>query len=126
MMLFWTLGLTSSMLLAEPPGVHCWHQGVMPPGAIGNRQLQRGGPLPGFYQPVEIKAPTGALISLASAGWFEEPRPGPRKVGLLIGAVYRLRITGIRLAEGMEVFPTIEIIDRLYAPIGQQLRFHPR
>jgi uncharacterized repeat protein (TIGR01451 family) len=122
MMLFWALGLTT-MLLAQQPGVHYWHQGAMPPGAIGSRQLERGGPLPGYFQPVEIKAPPGALISLAAQDRFEEPRPGPREVGLLIGAVYRLRVTGIHLAEGLEVFPTIEIIDRLYPPIGQELRF---
>ena len=41
-----------------------------------------------------------------------------RKAGLLIGSVYRLRVTSIPLAEGLEVFPTIEVIDRLYAPLG--------
>ncbi len=48
----------------------------MPPGAIGSRQLQRGGPLPGFFQPVEIKAPAGALISLASGDQFGRPAGG--------------------------------------------------
>jgi uncharacterized repeat protein (TIGR01451 family) len=83
----------------------------------------RGGPLPGFFQPVEIKAPSGALISLAAAGQFDESGQGSRKVGLLIGSVYRLRVSGIRLAAGLEVFPTVEIIDRTYAPIGMELRF---
>ena len=122
LMLFGTLGL-AAMLRAQQPPVHYWHQGVMPPGAIGSRQLMRGGPLPGFFQPVEIKAPSGALISLAADGQFDEPGQGSRKVGLLIGSVYRLRVTGIRLAAGLEVFPTVEIIDRTYAPIGMELRF---
>ncbi len=121
-MLFGTIGL-AAMLRAQQPPVHYWHQGVMPPGAIGSRQLTRGGPLPGFFQPVEIKAPSGALISLAAEGQFDEPQQGSRKVGMLIGAVYRVRVTGIRLAAGMEVFPTVEIIDRTYAPIGMELRF---
>jgi hypothetical protein len=112
-----------TVLVAQQPPVHYLHQGVMPPGAIGGRQLQRGGPLPGFFQPVEIKAPPGALISLAVHGRFDEAQPAPRKVGLLIGAVYRLRVTTIRRAEGLEVFPTIEPIDRLYAPADQQRRF---
>jgi hypothetical protein len=46
-----------------------------------------------------------------------------RKAGLLIGSVYRLRVTGIPMAEGQEVFPTVEIIDRLFTPIGQEHRF---
>jgi hypothetical protein len=113
----------ASVLRAQTPPVHYLHQGMMPPGAIGSRQLQRGGPLPGFFQPVEIKAPPGALISLAAGNNFERPAAGPRRAGLLIGAVYRLRLTNIRLAEGLEVFPTVELIDRLYAPADQQNRF---
>ena len=80
---------------AQEPAVHYWHQGVMPPGAIGSRQLQRGGPLAGFFQPVEIKAPPGVSISLAVANQFGPPQQAPRRVGLLIGSVYRLRVTNI-------------------------------
>jgi hypothetical protein len=116
------LGATARLIAQEPP-VHYLHQGVMPPGAIGSRQLQRGGPVSGFFQPVEIKAPRGALVSLAVANRFDEARSAPRKAGFLIGGVYRLRVTNIRMAEGEEVFPTIEVIDRLYAPIDQQRRF---
>ncbi len=122
MLVLWCLG-GASALWAQSPPVHYLHHGVMPPGAIGSRQLQRGGPLTGFYQPVEIKAPPGALISLAVDHHFDPLQSAPRKVGFLIGAVYRLRVTNIRLAEGVEVFPTIEIIDRLYAPADQQRRF---
>jgi hypothetical protein len=122
MVLLWCLSVATA-LPAQSPSVHYLHHGIMPPGAIGGRQLQRGGPLPGFFQPVEIKAPPGALISLAVERQFDEAKPGPRKAGFLIGAVYRLRLTNIRLAEGIEVFPTIEIIDRLYAPSDQQDRF---
>ncbi len=113
----------ATALLAQEPGVHYLHQGAMPPGAIGRGQLQRGGPLPGFFQPVEIKAPSGVLVSLASAGQFGRAQPTPSRVGLLIGEVYRLRVMNLPLSPGLEVFPSIEIIDRLYAPAGQQLRF---
>lgn len=109
--------------LAQEPAVHYWHAGVMPPGAIGCRQLQRGGPLAGYFQPVEIKAPPGVSISLAVANQFLPGEAAPRRVGLLIGSVYRLRVANILRAEGSEVFPTIEIIDRTYAPGGQELRF---
>jgi len=110
---------------AQEPVVHYWHQGAMPPGAIGSQQLQRGGPLAGFFQPVEIKAPSGASISLAVANQFGPALKVPCRLGLLIGSVYRLRVTNLPLpqAEGMEIFPTIEIIDRTYAPTDQQVRF---
>ena len=116
------LGLTASAP-AQGPAVHYYHQGVMPPGAIGSQQLQRGGPLAGFFQPVEIRAPRGALISLADGGGFSPPQPGPVRAGLLIGQVYRICVVNIPLNEGLEVFPTIEVINRLYTPRGQETRF---
>jgi hypothetical protein len=122
MLVLWSLG-AATVLPAQSPPVHYLHHGVMPPGAIGGWQLQRGGPLPGFFQPVEIKVPQGALVSLAVDGNFEKAQPGPRKAGLLIGGVYRLRVANLRLADEHEVFPTIEVIDRLYAPPDQQSRF---
>jgi hypothetical protein len=103
-----------------------WHylnKADTPPGVIGQRQLQRGGPLPGYFQPVEVTAPAGSLVSVASEGGFSEAREGSALAGMLIGQVYRLRISNIRNHEGQEVFPTIEVIDRLYPPPGQAYRF---
>src|SRR5262245_48013281 len=56
-----------------------WHyldKADLPPGVIGQRQLQRGGPLPGYFQPVEVTAPTGTLLSVVANGEFSEPRSG--------------------------------------------------
>ena len=78
MLVLWWLGVATGLPAQQPP-VHYVHQGVMPPGAIGGRQLQRGGPLPGFFQPVEIKAPPGALVSLAVANQFDEAAAGTAK-----------------------------------------------
>ncbi len=116
-------GTSPACLQAKDPPVHYNHAGVLSPGAIGTEQLQRGGPLPGYFQPVEIKAPPGASISTAEAGAFSEPQAGRLLAGMLIGSVYRLRVTGIPNLEGHEVYPTIEVIDRLYPPIGQEFRF---
>ena len=113
----------AASLPAEPPPVHYNHAGVMRPGAIGSEQLLRGGPLPGYFQPVEILAPRGTVIATAEAGQFNDPQAAPISVGLLIGSVYRLRITNIPLQPGMEVFPTIEVIDRTYPPPGMEFKF---
>jgi hypothetical protein len=109
--------------VAQQSAVHYQHPASMPPGAIGAWQLQRGGPLPGYFQPVEIIAPAGAAISIATNGRFEEPQPAPMLAGLLIAPVYRLRVTSIPFHEGAEVFPTIELIDRTYPPPDQVWRF---
>jgi len=116
------IGAAACSLAADPP-MHNGAGAPMPPGAVGASQLERGGPLPGYFQPIEITAPPGAAISLAVNDQFTEPMPAPVKAGMLIGAVYRLRVIRIPQHEGLEVFPTIEVIDRLYPPRGQELRF---
>jgi hypothetical protein len=109
--------------LAQGPPVHYRNVGDLPPGMVGQRQLQRGGPLPGYFQPVEITAPAGARIAPAVGGGFLEPEPAPLLAGLLIGSAYRFRVTNIPLNEGIEIFPTVEVVDRLYPPPGQAARF---
>jgi hypothetical protein len=99
------------------------HAGKLPPGAIGAQQLLRGGPLPGYFQPVEIKAPEGTLVSLAIDHQFRAQQAAPFKVGMLIAPVYRLRVTQIPNHEGEEVYPTVEIINRVYPPVGEEFRF---
>jgi len=115
--------LATARLPAQQPPVHFLHPAGMPPGVIGNQQLQRGGPLPGFFQPVEIAVPEGVLVALAQEARFGEPQKAPLRAGFLIGQVYRLRLMNLPLQPGVEVFPTIEVIDRIYAPRGQELRF---
>jgi hypothetical protein len=112
----------ASFVFAQPP-VHYEHAGATPPGAIGGRQLLRGGPIPGYLQPVEIVAPQGTTISTAEAGVFQPATPLPRKFGLFIGAVYRFRVTDIPEYEGLEVYPSIEVIDRIYPPVGMEHQF---
>ncbi len=63
------------------------------------------------------------MISLAEDGAFAKPEPVPVTVRVLIGAVYRLRVIKIPLYPGLEVFPTVEVIDRLYTPLAEQRRF---
>jgi hypothetical protein len=95
----------------------------MPPGAIGAAQLMRGGPLPGYLQPVEISAPGGAQVALAMDGVFDVSQPAPVRVGLLVGKVYRIKVTNIPFRPGQEVYPSIEIINRLYPPPGHEVKF---
>jgi len=62
-------------------------QGI-PPGVVGHMRVAQGGPLAGYYQPVEIRLPEGASLTLAEDGRFAAPQPGPVRVGMLIGPVY--------------------------------------
>src|SRR5262249_1389049 len=92
---FCSLMFTVSSLWAQYREVHSQYAGVMPPGAIGRLQLDRGGPIGGYYQPVEIRVPKGALISQAAGDGFVAPTEGKLELGLLVAPVYRLQITRI-------------------------------
>ena len=115
--------LAMTTIVAAQAPVHYEHEGKMPPGAIGSQRLSRGGPVHGYFQPVEITAPTGAAISPAVDGQFDEEGGNKLLAGMLIGAVYRLRVTNIPLQPGLEVYPTVEVIDRTYPPLRMTKRF---
>ncbi|MEX0611410.1 MAG: hypothetical protein WD738_09445 [Pirellulales bacterium] len=108
---------------AQDRPVHWLNAGAMPPGAIGSLRLHRGGPLSGYFQPVRIRAPQGARIALAGEEGFADSQPGDVVVGMHIGPVYRLQVSEIPNNPGVEIFPTVEVIDRLYPPPGLALRY---
>ena len=108
---------------AQTRGFHLFYRADAIPGAIGSWQLQRGLSAPGHFQPVEIQAPPGAEVSLAVSGHFDEPAVAPALRGLRVASVYRLRIRNLPLLPGVEVFPTIELIDRIYPPSGAEQNF---
>ncbi len=72
---------------------------------------------PGYFQPVAFVGPPGVHFSLPQGGGFAD-RSESLQAGLLVGGVYRFQITGIPGAEGAELYPTIEVIDRTYPPPG--------
>jgi hypothetical protein len=102
--------------------VHKLYRADMPSGHIGKMQLLKAGRA-GYYQPVEVRGPKGSLVSLASEGTFLPAESNTAAGGMLIGEVYRLRVGNIPNLEGFEVFPSVEVIDRLCPPPGQATRF---
>jgi hypothetical protein len=108
---------------AQNPVQHFQMAGALPPGVTGQIRLQRGGPVSGYFQPVEVRGPKGVQISSASDGQFDEPVAERLTVGLLIGEVYRLKVMNLPYQAGAEVFPTVEVIDRLYPPAQQAHKF---
>jgi len=115
--------LVSFAQLGVRGGVHYQHSADMPPGLVGRQQLVHGGPRPNYFQPVEIWAPKGAQISLVEKGRFSPSQAGPVKASMLIGQVYRIKITNIPGHEGFEVYPSIELVNRLYPPHGLAAEF---
>lgn len=98
---------------------HPLFTGDMPAGVIAatRQSMGRQQPPRTYYQPVEFHGPPGVRFSLAQYGSFDEGE-SDLMAGLMIGQVYRFRVTGIPRAEGAELYPTIEMIDRTYPPSG--------
>lgn len=109
-------------VLAQRP-IHYPQDARLPLGAVAEGQLARFNHMRGYVQPVELLAPRGVMISVADGGQFGPPEPAPLKVGLQLGHVYRFKVVGIPLREGEEVFPSVELINRLHPPEGQRVRF---
>ncbi|QEG39003.1 hypothetical protein [Roseimaritima ulvae] len=124
---------TGGVARAQQPGavpqgnVHYLFNGQMPPGVVGAARLQRRGAVQSYYQPVRFSGPAGVRFAMAENGFFPptdaESDEHGLHCGLLVGAVYRFKVTGIPQEPGRELFPTIEIIDRTYPPPGQAHRF---
>jgi hypothetical protein len=120
--------LLSTAAAAEPSdylgnsGRHRMLSSDMPPGAVGQARLAGRGPVAGYYQPVAFLGPPGVQFALAEGGSFAESSES-LQAGLLIGGVYRFKITTIPGAEGAELYPTIEVIDRTYPPPGLATRY---
>jgi hypothetical protein len=113
----------AATLTAQPPPVHYQHRADHPPGFVGGQQLLRGGPREGYFQPVQINVPEGTLVAGPTAGGFDQAQKNSLLLGMQIGHVYRLKVGNVKFREGEEVYPTIELVDRLYPPPGQATRF---
>ncbi len=116
------LSCLTTLAHAQPP-IHYFHSANLPPGTVAQGQLERHLTLRGYYQPVEVQVPSGALVSVNIGGQFDEPHAGSVVAGMQIGPVYQLKISNIPYFEGFEVFPTIEVVNRLYPPEGKSRRF---
>ena len=98
------------------------------PGAIGFQRRPQPGPrpesvLPEGVQPVEIRGPDGATLAIETSSGWSPLRPGPLRMGLVVGQAYRLRVGGIAGAEGVELFPSIRLLAKLDVPPGMAWRF---
>ena len=114
---------TASSTARLPSGSRALIDDEMVPGAIGSIQLQRKPQLRGAWQAVEVRGPKGVRFNMAEAGQFAPDIPTPARLGLLVGAVYRLRLTGIEGDPDLELFPTIEVIDKTCPPAEREHRF---
>lgn len=95
----------------------------MPAGAIGGLLLQQGQLPGGRVQPVKFFAPDGTVIAPVVGGQFDLELPAPATLGLTVGYAYRFRVSRIPRLEGVELYPSVELIGHLHPPPGLALKF---
>lgn len=105
-----------------PANVHPLIKDSMAPGQIGAIQLGRKPELRGVWQAVELKCPEGVRVGMADAGQFSDDLSEAR-LAVMIGPVYRMRLTGGPLEDEVALYPTLEVIDRTHPPPEREHRF---
>jgi uncharacterized repeat protein (TIGR01451 family) len=96
----------------------------VPVGRIGRWTGIIGKGLAGTFQSVQVTVPTSGKVTVYNGG----PETGavleaPAQFTIGVGCVYRLKIAGIPDFPGVELYPTIEIFDRLHPPPGREFEF---
>ena len=120
-------------------------------GVFATSLLSNSGLAQDRYFPLDHRVPTGvaghwnALIRPAAAGWpqpvsvrlpstgevtfFEWslnkslPTLAPASVDMQVGSAYRFKVSGMPEFPGLELYPSVEILDRLHPPAGLQREF---
>ncbi len=105
------------------PGAKNYHplSEKMPPGmaAAWLNQLRRYDAT--WLQPLSIEVAGGGTVELFSGSNVPVGAAmSPALVAVNAGHLYRLRITNIVGFPGVELFPTVELLDRLHPPAGME------
>jgi len=114
----WTLLITAAAWnTAHGQVSHRLHTSHLPPGVVGQQQAYRIPQGFGYKQPVELRGTGGAQVAIQIDGEFS---PAAHRVAarLQVGGVFPYRVTEIPGHPGIELYPTIEVIHRLYPPEG--------
>ncbi|MGL4511729.1 MAG: hypothetical protein ACRCT8_01450 [Lacipirellulaceae bacterium] len=68
-------------------------------------------------------SPRGSRSPRPTGGGYSTPHETKLLVGVQAGCVYRFRAEGVPGFPGVAVYPTVELLDRLYAPVGKADEF---
>lgn len=94
----------------------------VPPGSIGRLQAYRIPQGNGYFQPVQVRVSDGLQVAVLNETQFTQPAAAVL-AAMQVGSTYRLKVTNINGFPGSEVYPSIEIINRLYPPDQMAERF---
>lgn len=94
-----------------------------PPGQLAglfnhNRQYD-----PSWRQPLEVDVAGGGDVEIYQGTASIAAGQSPAVVACGVGHLYRLKISNLPGLPGLEVFPTVELLDRLHPPTGREVEF---
>ena len=95
----------------------------MAPGLASERYRKADPDLANVTQPVRIIAPAETTVSVLSNGSVLSASQSKVTMGLAVGPVYQVKVSGLNLNESVELYPSIELLGRLYPPRGMENRF---
>lgn len=80
---------------------------------------------PTYFQPVRLEVPDGAgqVTAFGTSAGSDVVIEGNALLALEVGQVYRFRMSGMPEYAGVDLYPSVELIDRLHPPPGQAARF---
>lgn len=107
----------------QDPGYQPLHHN-MPPGQAAAWLNTIRGYNPAWLQPVRVELPTAGTVAVYSAS----PEPtglltSPAQFSVNAGHHYRLRLSDMPEFPGAEVYPSVELLDHLHPPVGQEQDF---
>ena len=108
---------------AYQPKNHDLAQGNLAPGVVADIARLSNPKLQGHVQPVRVVAPAGSLVGVRTSGGYVQTGSSKTSVGLIVGPVYRFKVTNIANKPGVELYPSVEILNRLNPPAGLENEF---
>jgi len=94
------------------------------PGTAGHWAALAGKGGSNWSQPLKVTLDGGGDVTVYHSRPIQKTtHKSPAQLGVRVGHLYRLKVDNIPDLPGVEIYPTIEIIDRLHPPAGKRHDF---
>ncbi len=111
----------SAQQYTQPAGRYFPLNQSTPPGIAAQWHSLSAGTTIGSPQAVRVEVTGGATVSFFDGSAAEvDVQPSPAQTRLAVGHTYRLKITGLPGFPGVDLYPSVEILDQLHPPQGHE------
>ena len=107
-------------LVDNPPDAYHPLNQRTPPGVAAQWFAFQGKATPLYFQPVKVELPgAGKVTVFGPTPQTTAQLAAPAQAAMAVGHLYRLKLSEMPDYPGVELYPTIEMLDRLHPPPGQ-------